>query len=175
MTAPAPGRVFWITGLSGAGKTTVGRLFFQLLRVERTAAVFLDGDILREVFGNDLGHSREERIKSAMRNSRLCKMLADQGIDVVCATISLFRECQEWNRTHIRGFHEIFLRVPMDILMKRDQKQLYSRAARGEVKNVMGVDLAVEEPLSPEIVIDNDGRLSPGEIAASLYEKFTRS
>jgi adenylylsulfate kinase len=59
--------------------------------------------------------------------------------------------------------------------MKRDQKQLYSRAARGEVKNVMGVDLAVEEPLSPEIVIDNDGRLSPGEIAASLYEKFTRS
>jgi len=175
MTAPAPGRVFWITGLSGAGKTTVGRLFFQLLRAERAAAVFLDGDILREVFGNDLGHSREQRMTSAMRNSRLCKMLADQGIDVVCATISLFRECQDWNRRNIRRFHEIYLRVPMDVLVKRDQKQLYSRAARGEIKNVMGVDLALEEPLSPEVVIDNDGRLTPAEIAASLYQELGRS
>ena len=98
------GSVFWFTGLSGAGKTTIGRLFFGLLRERNPAVVFLDGDILREVFGNDLGHSREERLKSAMRNSRLCKMLSDQGIDVVCATISLFRECQEWNRAHIPGY-----------------------------------------------------------------------
>jgi len=175
MNAVEPGRVFWFTGLSGAGKTTIGRLFFELLRADRPGAVFLDGDILREVFGNDLGHSREERMKSAMRNSRLCKMLSDQGIEVVCATISLFRECQEWNRGNIHGFHEIYLRVPMDILIKRDQKQLYSRAARGEVNNVMGVDLPVEEPLSPEIVFDNDGRLNPTDIAASIYEKFGRS
>ncbi len=166
------GRVFWVTGLSGAGKTTIGRLFFELLRARNAAAVFLDGDILREIFGNDLGHSREERLKSAMRNSRLCKMLADQGIDVVCATISLFRECQEWNRAHIPGYHEIYLRVPMRVLVERDQKQLYSRALRGEVKDVMGVHLPVEEPDRPEIVIDNDGSQAPQWIAKMLFEKL---
>jgi len=167
-----PGRVFWFTGLSGAGKSTIGKLFFDRLRGNTAAAVFLDGDILREVFGNDLGHSREERLKSAMRNSRLCKMLADQGIDVVCATISLFRECQGWNRENMPGYHEIYLRVPMQVLIERDQKQLYSRALRGELIDVMGVDLPVEEPLCPECIIDNDGNRTPDEIAKELHMRF---
>ena len=137
--------------------------------------VFLDGDVLREVFGNDLGHSREERLKSAMRNSRLCKMLSDQGIDVVCATISLYRECQDWNRAHISGYHEIYLRVPMKVLVERDQKQLYSRALRGEVNDVMGIDLPVEEPARPEFIIDNDGSQAPERIAQMLFEKFVQN
>jgi adenylylsulfate kinase-like enzyme len=137
--------------------------------------VFLDGDVLREVFGNDLGHSREERLKSAMRNSRLCKMLSDQGIDVVCATISLFRECQEWNRTHIPGYHEIYLRVPMKVLVERDQKQLYSRALRGEVKDVMGVDLPVEEPRHPELIVENDGSEKPAVLAQRIFDLFVNS
>jgi len=171
---PMPGRVYWFTGLSGAGKTTVGRLFFAMLRARRPASVFLDGDILREVFGNDLGHSSEERFKSAMRNSRLCKMLSDQGIDVVCATISLFRACQDWNRREISGYREIYLRVPMDVLVKRDQKQLYSKALRGEVTHVMGLDMPIEEPSSPEAIVDNDGSRSPERIAEMLFEKFWR-
>lgn len=169
------GTVFWFTGLSGAGKTTVGRKFFELLRDHRPAAVFLDGDTLREVFGNDLGHSRESRVKSAMRNAKLCKMLAEQGIDVVCATISMFHECQEWNRANIAQYREIYLKVPMQVLIERDQKQLYSRAARGEVLEVMGVDLAADEPRTPDAVVDNDGRMSPAQVAALLHDRFLRS
>jgi len=171
--AIALGRVFWITGLSGAGKSTVGRLFFDLLRADNTTAVFLDGDILREVFGNDLGHSREDRLKSAMRNARLCRMLAEQGLDVVCATISLFRECQEWNRNNIRSYYEIFLRVPMQVLIERDQKQLYSRALRGEIGQVMGVDIPVEEPQRPDLVVVNDGSLAPQVLATSIWERLS--
>jgi len=172
MTAHRPGRVFWITGLSGAGKTTVGRLFFEQLRAGNPAAVFLDGDILREIFGNDLGHSREERMRSAMRNARLCRMLADQGVDVVCATISLFRECQEWNRKNIPSYHEIYLRVPMKVLIERDQKQLYSRAMRGEIDHVMGVDIPIEEPQQPDLTLVNDGALAPLELALSIWRHF---
>jgi adenylylsulfate kinase len=169
------GTVFWLTGLSGAGKTTIGRLFHRELQKENRPVVFLDGDVLREVFGNDLGHSREERLKSAMRNSRLCKMLSDQGIDVVCATISLYRECQDWNRAHISGYHEIYLRVPMKVLVERDQKQLYSRALRGEVKDVMGVDLPVEEPRHPELIVENDGSEKPAVLAQRIFDLFVNS
>ena len=167
-----PGRVFWFTGLSGAGKTTVGRRFFALLRTRMPASVFLDGDILREVFGSDLGHSREQRLISSMRNSRMCKMLSDQGIDVVCATISLSREVQTWNRAHIPGYHEFYLRVPMRVLLERDQKQLYSRALRGEVTEVMGIDQPVEEPLCPEFTVENDGSELPAVLARRIFGRF---
>jgi cytidine diphosphoramidate kinase len=160
------GCVYWFTGLSGAGKTTIGRLFYERLRQHHRHVVFLDGDVLREVFGNDLGHSLDQRMQSAMRNSRLCKMLSDQGIDVVCATISMFHECRRWNRQHIPAYREIYIRVPKAVLIERDQKQLYSRAMRGEIQNVMGVDLDIEEPECPDLVIDNDGSIA----AATLLE-----
>lgn len=169
------GTVYWITGLSGAGKTTIGKLIYQQLSAVRMNVVFLDGDILREVFGDDLGHSSEDRIKSAMRNARLCKMLADQGIDVICATISMFNSCREWNRNNIENYKEIYLRVPMPVLIQRDQKQLYSRALKGEVDHVMGIDIRVEEPDNPDMVIDNDGRSTPMEIAQKILSSINQS
>src|SRR5947209_16343482 len=92
------GTVFWITGLSGAGKTTVGRELWSRLRSAGRTAVFLDGDVLRDAISDDLGHSGDDRLRSARRNSRTCRLLADQGLDVVCSTISMFREVRQWNR-----------------------------------------------------------------------------
>src|SRR5580658_2984713 len=83
----SPGRVFWITGLSGAGKTTLGRELWRRLRAAGRPVVFLDGDALRSAIAEDLGHDARDRRRSAMRNARLCRLLADQGSDVVCATI----------------------------------------------------------------------------------------
>ena len=126
------GRVFWITGLSGAGKTTVGMELWRRLRTAGRSAVFLDGDALRTVIAEDLGHDTEGRRRSAMRNARLCELLAEQGDDVVCATISLFHEVQRWNRENIPGYREIYLRVPMDELRRRDSKGIYAAAERGD-------------------------------------------
>lgn len=152
-----PGTVFWLTGLSGAGKTTVGRMLVDRLRTRGRCAALLDGDVLRNVFENDLGHGREDRLKSAMRNARLCGILADQGLDVVCATISLFAECHRWNRENLKRYVEIYLRAPMEVLEQRDQKGLYSGAREGRVKGVVGIDLPYDEPHDANIVIDNDG------------------
>ena len=150
----APGRVFWITGLSGAGKTTVGRELCGRLRAAGCTVTWLDGDDLRSAIAEDLGHSARDRRRSAMRNARLCRLLADQGADVVCATISLFHEVQRWNRENIPGYREIYLRVPIEELRRRNSKGIYSHNS-----DVVGIDVQAEIPAAPDLVIDNYGAL----------------
>jgi len=152
-------RVFWITGLSGAGKTTVGQELARRLRTAGRRVIFLDGDNLRAVIAEDLGHTASDRRRSAMRNARLCRLLAEQGADVVCATISLFHEVQRWNRENIPGYREIYLRVPLEELRLRDNKGIYAQAARAEVCDVVGLDVPAETPESPDLVLDNYGSL----------------
>ena len=151
----SPGRVFWITGLSGAGKTTVGRELTSRLRAAGRPVTFLDGDALRAVIAEDLGHSAGDRRRSAMRNARLCRLLATQGTDVVCATISLFHDVHRWNREHIPGYREIYLRVPIEELRRRDCKGLYAGAQRGNARDVVGLDLPAEVPEAPDLILDN--------------------
>ena len=153
------GRVFWLTGLSGAGKTTVGRELWRRLRADGRPATFLDGDALRMAIADDLGHSVSERKQSAMRNARLCRLLAQQGCDVVCATISLFHEVQRWNRENIPGYREIYLQVPMKELRRRDSKGLYAKSRRNGIRDVVGVDVAAETPRTPDLVLNNYGGL----------------
>ena len=121
--------------------------------------IFLDGDALRAAIAEDLGHTAANRRRSAMRNARLCQMLAAQGMDVVCATISLFHEVQRWNRENIPGYREIYLRVPMEELRRRDSKGIYARAQRGDTRNVVGLDVPAEAPEAPDLVLDNYGAL----------------
>jgi adenylylsulfate kinase-like enzyme/phosphohistidine swiveling domain-containing protein len=155
----SPGRVFWITGLSGAGKTTLGRELWNRLRASGRPATFLDGDALRAVIAEDLDHSTGHRRRSAMRNARLCRLLAEQGADVVCATISLFHEVQRWNRENIPGYREIYLRVPIDELRRRDSKGIYAGNERGDTRDVVGLDVPAEAPEAPDLVLDNYGAL----------------
>lgn len=147
------GYIFWVTGLSGAGKTTLCRKLVAHLRNEGRPVVMLDGDELREVMGATAAHSREERLQLAMRYAHLCHVIAAQGVDVAIATISLFREVHDWNRANLSGYVEIFLDVPLDELIRRDPKKIYARAADGDLKDVAGVDLAVDEPQASDVRI----------------------
>jgi adenylylsulfate kinase-like enzyme len=151
----SPGRVFWITGLSGAGKSTVGRELWTRLRAAGRPVTFLDGDALRAAIAEDLGHSVSNRRRSAMRNARLCQLLASQGADVVCATISLFHAVQHWNRENITNYREIYLRVPMAELRRRDGKGVYTSGQGGEPREIVGIDLPAEIPKDPDLVACN--------------------
>lgn len=162
-------KVYWLTGLSGAGKTTIGRLWHEKLREQGETAVFLDGDELRQVFGDDLGFTEEDRRKSAMRNARLCALLARQGLTVVCCTISMFDDVRAWNRENIPGYFEVYVKVSMDTLRSRDQKGLYSRGDR----DVAGVHFQVEEPKCPDMILENDGQKTPEEQITLLQGAVT--
>lgn len=158
------GSVYWITGLSGAGKTTVGRLWYEELKRSGVPAVFLDGDELRQVFGDDLGFTPEDRRKSAMRNARLCALLGRQGLTAVCCTISMFDSVRAWNRENIPGYFEVYVKASMDTLRRRNQKGLYS----GGDGNVAGVHFSVEEPKAPDLILENDGQTAPAKQVEAL-------
>ena len=166
-----PGRVYWITGLSGAGKSTIGQELQRRLRENEQSVLFLDGDNLRQAFGADLGHSAADRRFVCMRNARICKMLSDQGIQVICATICLLNEVQNWNRENIPFYCEILLQAPMEVLSSR--KDIYRRATRGEVTNVVGVDLPANFPKDPHCTVKNDGSFTPGEVVDFLISELS--
>lgn len=151
------GTVYWITGLAGAGKTTIGKLLYEKIKETEPNTVFLDGDTLREVFGNDLGYSKEDRRKCAMRYSRLCAMLQSQGMNVICCTISMFDSVREWNRMNIFNYKEIYVKVSMDTLKERDQNGLYSGMTKEEQKEIVGIHVEMEEPKHPNLILENDG------------------
>ena len=166
MSETKKGGVFWITGLPGSGKSTIGRLLFERLKKQKDNVVFLDGDDLRIALSIKENYSYEERKKISFTYCRLCKMLAEQGIDVVIATVSLFHECHEWNRAHQPRYYECFLQVPMAILEKRNQKNLFS----GEAANVVGIDVLFEAPKKPHMILENHGEVSPKEAEEELYQ-----
>ncbi len=166
------GALYFITGMAGAGKTVISKQLVKLLKAEKPNVVFLDGDILREVFMNDLGYSVEERRKSANRNIRLAKLLTSQGIDVVLATISMFSDVRQWCRDNIKNYYEIFINPSMETLISRDQKGIYSDVISGRTSHVVGMDIDLDIPRNPDMIIYNDGGQTPEQIAKAIFKKF---
>lgn len=163
------GSVYWITGLSAAGKTTVATKLCARLRRAGRAAVLLDGDRLRAVLEAGEAYAPEDRLRLAMTYARLCRELAGQGLDVVCATISMFHAVREWNRAQIAQYHEIYLRVPAEVLGRRDPKRLYAGQRQGSQVQVVGRDIVPELPLAPDLTIDNDGAVTPDEAVERIW------
>lgn len=160
--------VTWINGLSCAGKTTIGKALYNAWKPIEPALVFLDGDVLRTAFYQGYGHTLEARKKLGLMYGNLCKMLAEQGINVILCCIGLQEELRKWNYVNIPDYREIIVSAPMDILKQRDKKGLYN----GDTTDVMGVDIVPEYPASPFVEILNDGSKTAEEIAISILDRI---
>lgn len=160
------GTLYWLTGLSGAGKTTIGNRLYYSMKALKQNTIILDGDILKKIAGKDLGYGREERLERAYRYSALCKLLTDQGTHVIICTIAMFDEVRDWNRENIENYIEVFLDVSMDVLKRRNRKGLYSKGSG----NTAGIDIAIEYPKNPDIIIKNDGSQSLEESVKKILD-----
>jgi len=167
--------VFWITGLSAAGKTTLAQLVTNHLRVAGRSVVMLDGDALREALAITTEHGRDARLTLAFKYARLARMIAVQGVTVVVGTVALFKEIHAWNREHQPGYFEVYLKVPIEELRRRDPKGIYRRYDAGELNNVAGLDLQVDEPLHPDMVIEYAPELLPEAELARLIAAFGKA
>lgn len=146
--------VIWLIGMPGSGKTTLGKMLYEHYKKSVPELVFLDGDILRDVWGDNLGHTMEARAVNAHRISHLCRLLDAQNINVIASVMSVFTEWQAWNRKNFSDYFEIYLKVFSDVLFKRDPKGIYREALTGKRKNVMGVDEQYPEPPNPDLILD---------------------
>ena len=149
------GILVWITGLAGSGKTTIGKAVCEEWKIKQTNTVFLDGDHFREITGQTAMHSKEARLQVAYQLSRMCKFLTDQNINVICSTISLFKEIHELNRNNFDRYCEIYIHCDMEELINRDQKNLYTKALKKEIKNVVGIDITFDRPENCDLEINN--------------------
>lgn len=148
--------IYWILGLSGSGKTTLSKLIRDELIKRNRKVILLDGDNLRKIFDDEdiqNSYTRQSRLKLAFKYSKLCQELSGQGNDVVIATISMFDEIYKWNKKNLKGYVEVFLDVPMDILFRRDPKNLYKNFKEHKITNVVGCDISPDIPFAPNKII----------------------
>jgi len=148
--------VVWLIGLSGAGKTTLAKKVVLDANKQGCKTILLDGDVIREVFGNDLGYSLKDRRLNAQRICQLGKLLDDQGINVVCAILSIFPHSREWNRENIENYYEVFIDTPIQDLVQRDSKGIYTKYQKGEISEVAGMDIEFQIPDQADLIIKNN-------------------
>jgi adenylyl-sulfate kinase len=153
------GLVVWLTGLSGAGKTTLARSIAARLRSAGVQVETLDGDEVRENLSRGLGFSREDRDTNIRRIGFVARLLARNRVVVLGAAISPYQRSRDDVRRAIEAdgirFLEVFVRCPLNTLIQRDVKGLYAKALAGEVQHFTGISDPYEEPLSPDITIDS--------------------
>lgn len=151
-----PGYVLWMTGLSGAGKTTIALILEQELKARGCKFERLDGDVVRESLTRDLGFSKEDRDKNIERVSFVAKLLSRNGVGCVCSFISPYQAVRDMVRANTTNFMEVFIDAPLDVVIARDVKGMYQKAIAGEIPNFTGISDPFEAPINPDIHIRTD-------------------
>lgn len=169
------GFTIWFTGLSGAGKTTLTEAVLPQLRARGVRVEVLDGDEVRTNLSKGLGFSKEDRDTNIRRIGYVSRLLSRNGVGVIAAAISPYREIRDEVRRAIEGdgaaFIEVYVKAPLETLIARDVKGLYQKALAGEIKQFTGVSDPYEEPLAPEITIESD-RETIEESAAKIIARL---
>lgn len=145
--------VIWLTGLSGAGKTTIAIALEKELFNKGMLTQILDGDIVRSGINNNLGFSNKDRLENIRRISEVAKLFVDSGIITICSFVSPTAEMRTMAKNIIgeNDFIEVFVNAPFDVCEKRDVKGMYAKARRGEIRDFTGIDAPYEAPLHPQI------------------------
>jgi adenylyl-sulfate kinase len=152
------GRVIWLTGLPGAGKSTIARALEGKLFENRKLAYVLDGDNLRHGLCSDLGFAPEDRKENIRRVGEVAKLLADAGVICIAAFISPYRADRQIVRGILRPeeFIEVYVNAPVEVCERRDPKGLYARARAGELKDFTGISAPYEPPENPDVELRTD-------------------
>lgn len=163
----------WFTGLSGAGKTTLGKLLEQQLWLEERHTYMLDGDLLRAGLNKDLKFSEADRKENVRRVAEVARLMVDAGLIVIVTLISPFRADRDYARSLFKEgeFLEVYLETPIEVCAERDPKGLYARAMKGEILDFTGISSPYEPPFAPELVLSTVNT-EPYRLVESIMKKL---
>ena len=148
--------IIWITGLSGVGKSTIAKGIFNKYKSKIKNLVCVDGDIIRDLYDKDLGYDEKSRIKQINRIQNLCLFLEGQGLIVLVSALFSNSKLMYWNRKNFKKYYEIYLQASLELLQKRDPKDLYKKFKSGKEKNIVGLDIKWNEPVEYDLLINMD-------------------
>ena len=168
--------VIWLVGLSGAGKTTIGRALTTLWRHKEPQTVLIDGDDIRKYFPERRDYepySLADRRANAERIASMSLWLDQQSLNVVVSILCIFPDILQENRVRFSNYFEVFVDAPFDQIKKRDPKGLYVGSVEGIIDNVVGVDIPFPVPTNPDIVINNsDQHHNANKHASRILEQI---
>lgn len=165
----------WLTGLSGAGKSTIAYELESVLLAGRRPCFVLDGDNIRHQLNRDLGFSEADRKENIRRSAEVARLMNDAGLIVITAFISPYRADRAMARDIIghQRFLEVHVSTSAEVCEARDPKGLYAKARSGQIRQFTGVSSPYEEPLSPALRLDT-GTVSLAGATAALYDYLAR-
>jgi adenylyl-sulfate kinase len=167
----ASGFVIWLTGMTGAGKTTLATHLGKRFSAAGRPAEVIDGDSPNEILTRGLGVTKEDRDTAVRRIGAVSRMLVRHGAVVVVGSLSPFREARDAVRRDVRRFVEVFVDAPMDTLLARDTEGMYRKALAHELTNVAGIDDPYEPPTHAELVVRTDQE-KPDSALGRLFQKL---
>lgn len=163
--------IIWITGISGSGKTTISKEIYRKYKKNLKNLVSIDGDIIRELYGNDLKYDIRDRIKQIKRIQKLSTFLERQDLVVLVTALYSNDVLLDWNRRNFRDYFEIYLDASIELVRKRDVKGLYAKFDKGLEKNIVGLDIPWSPPMKYDLKINMDTEKSLSE----TIKKISRS
>lgn len=166
--------VIWVTGLSGAGKTTLCTTLYDRIKPAIPELVVLDGDVVRRAYGNDLTHSEEDRVRQVKRLRAMASVLAEQNLVVLVAVLYAHPDLLAWNRENLPNYFEVYLNVSLETVLERDDKGLYAAARRGEMDDVVGLDIPWHAPVAPDLQLNGDAGDSPDVLSQQIIDAIPR-
>ncbi len=166
--------VIWITGISGAGKTTLANAILRRFKPFVPELVQIDGDDVSAVFGRSQSYKPDGRVQQIQRIQKLAQILDRQNMLVLVSALYANSELLLWNRANFSKYIEVYINASIELVKKRDPKDLYKKFERGEICDIVGLDVEWFPPTAPDILIDADADKSPDTLAIEIGERVPR-
>ena len=161
------GILFWITGLSGSGKSTIANLIKKKIEKKYGPTIIMSGDDLRNI-SNFFKYEKKDRLKFSKNKLKFYKFITDQKINLIFSTISLFESVRKDNKKNISNYVEIFINTDIKTIIRKNKKQLYKKTK----EKIWGVNIKAEFPKKPMIEVENDFNKSPKIVADKLLKSI---
>jgi len=163
------GIVFWITGLSGSGKSSIGNKIVKDINKNYGKTIIIHGDDIRNIY-NIKNYELKNRLALGKSNSDLCNLISKQGINVVFTTVGLFYQLHKYNKSNFKKYIEIYIKSDIKDLLKNNKKKFY----KNKNKLVWGLDLKPEFPKKPDITLENNFKISIERLSEDLIKKINK-